>query len=447
MSPDTQTIAQALGIEEAEPWPFWDYLPYIGLALVIAAFLWFMVKPLFGFKAGSDKIPFALKVLRLARGGLARLWRTLKSFFGSLGRPPVARINISGGELRDKTEDLLGAWSRARKRELRQSLSLFARLIIWGERSCQTTWKPSLGPGEFCALLSAAVIQKSPATPPQDPRNPPPSAVETAAAILRCGEIFEEVLYGPLPPGKETQREFRRLVEEITESREFNEMKPHRRSSPDSALSGDEGPPIILTGKDRENFPDVHAVVVLAVVGFFDKRGVEELAGLKVVGVQLTADDNVPRLLETDGPRRLVRRSVTVKDQGAKAGFGGLVAVPAGIGAYKIQGFAVFFIKKRKGKEIVAVGKIEGPPAGADKHKGHVPAPQYPQAPPARGHGVPIPAAVRPGVSGGNEHPPAADTIKRGTPEITGRQFPPLIPRLTKLFLFHRNLHPSFSTL
>jgi hypothetical protein len=202
-----QSLIEALGVEESEPWPLWDYLPYIALALAIAAFLWFMVKPLFGLKTGG-KIPFALKVFRLIRGGLANLKQILQNFFGSLGRSPGTRIPISDRDLQKTTEDLLGAWTKARKRELRQSLSLFARLILWGERNHHTTWKPSLGPGEFCALLAAAVTQ---AGPDQEF-----NAETTTAAIVRCGEIFEEALYGPTPPAKETQREFQRLVEEIT---------------------------------------------------------------------------------------------------------------------------------------------------------------------------------------------------------------------------------------
>jgi hypothetical protein len=222
---DAQALIEALGVEESEPSPFWDYLPYIALALAIAAFLWFMVKPLFGLKAGG-KIPFALKVFRLIRGGLANLKRILHNFFGSLGRSPGTRIPISDRDLQRTTEDLLGAWTKARKRELRQSLSLFARLILWGERSHHTTWKPSLGPGEFCALLATAVSQTGPDQEfnadqeegkAQDSGAPAaPSAETTAAAILRCGDIFEEALYGPAPPAKETQREFQRLVEEIT---------------------------------------------------------------------------------------------------------------------------------------------------------------------------------------------------------------------------------------
>jgi hypothetical protein len=207
MNLDAQTMMQALGIEEKEPWPFWSYLPHIALGLGIAAFLWFMVKPLFTIKAGSDKIPFGLRLLRLIRGGLAGLKRALRNFFGSLGRSPASRIKITDGELRTMTEDLLDSWARARKRELRPSLSLFARLILWGERNYQTSWKPSMGPGEFCALLSTALGQRALTEdlPPGEPQ-----------AVLRCGEIFEEVLYGPGLPDKKTQREFRRLVEEIT---------------------------------------------------------------------------------------------------------------------------------------------------------------------------------------------------------------------------------------
>jgi hypothetical protein len=224
MGMDGQTMIQALGLEEKEPWPFWQYLPYIVLGLVIAAFLWFMIKPLFIVRAGSDKIPFGIRVLRLIHGGLADLKRALCNFFGSLGHSSAARIKISEGELRTMTEDLLSTWSGARKRELRQSLSLFARLILWGERSYQTSWKASMGPGEFCSLLAAAVLAAPVPEPPAEksPGESPEKTAEQSAAlprsrrILRCGELFEEALYGPRLPDREAQREFRRLVEEIT---------------------------------------------------------------------------------------------------------------------------------------------------------------------------------------------------------------------------------------
>jgi hypothetical protein len=272
MGPDPRAMLQFLETGQTEPWPFWDYLPYIALAALIAVFLWFMVKPLFGLNRGG-RVPFILRLGRLIRDGFASLRRRLRNFFSSLQRGG-AGIKISEEKLKDLTEDLLAGWSRARKRELRQSLSLFARLILWGNQRYNLAWKPSMGPGEYCARLARNVEDSGPSEilaggslpprpspavlafpppqgqqrktnaapvpareqdssrPPRRPPNPPteeaPRAAgpETAgdtsavflrsAEILRCGEIFEEALYGPRLPDKKTQEEFRRLVETIT---------------------------------------------------------------------------------------------------------------------------------------------------------------------------------------------------------------------------------------
>jgi hypothetical protein len=228
---DPQTMTGLLGAGEREPWPFWDYLPSIALALAVTAFLWFMVKPLFGPGSRPGKIPLGLKALRVIRDGLAGIRRALRDFFGSLGKGPARRIGSAPEEPGGLTGELLAGWARARRRELGQSLSLFARLILWGAREHQVSWKPSMGPGEFCALLAGAVNRGalkadcegespgSPApgsSPSPGPGGPAPSPGPSPAAILRCGAIFEEALYGPQAPGRETRREFRRLVEEIT---------------------------------------------------------------------------------------------------------------------------------------------------------------------------------------------------------------------------------------
>jgi hypothetical protein len=250
---DPQAMLRFLAPEAAEPWPFWDYLPYIALAAAIAVFLWFMIKPLFGLDRRSGKLPLIVRLARLFSGGFAGLRRALKNFFASLrGRSGIG-IKIPGEKVRDMTEELLTAWSKARKRELRQSLGLFARLILWGGREHQAAWKPSMGPGEYCALLAAAVIRtladheedhqggsrggyhyraslplrdkgkdaaadprKRTEPGPQGPSEEPPPPGGKAALILRCGTIFEEALYGPRLPDRETRREFQRLVEEIT---------------------------------------------------------------------------------------------------------------------------------------------------------------------------------------------------------------------------------------
>jgi hypothetical protein len=258
--PDLRGIQQFLETGQTEPWPFWDYLPYIALAAAIAVFLWFMVKPLFSLNRGG-RLPFILRLGRLIRNGVKSLCRGLGNFFASLRRGGAGiRIKVSEEKLKDLAEEMLANWSRARKRELRQSIGLFARLILWGNQRYSLAWKPSMGPGEYCALLarkaqlsglpedheggslpprpSPAVLASPPlrgqqqdtgaapetesSGPPQRPRKPPaeeaPGGAEIprSAEILRCGAIFEEALYGPRPPDKETGKEFRRLVERIT---------------------------------------------------------------------------------------------------------------------------------------------------------------------------------------------------------------------------------------
>jgi hypothetical protein len=245
MEDDPRAMLRFLAPEETEPWPFWDYLPYIALAAAIAAFLWFMVKPLFSLNRGPA--PLLLRLTRIFLSGFASLRRALGNFLASLRGGAGIRIKVPDEKLRDMTEDLLAAWSRTRRRELRQSLSLFARLILWGTREHQTPWKPSMGPGEYCALLASAIrqtaVQQANADlgggrlpprphsggsaasvagspPPRglgpDPAAAPATPPEESEAVLRCGNIFEEALYGPRLPDRETQREFRRLVEEIT---------------------------------------------------------------------------------------------------------------------------------------------------------------------------------------------------------------------------------------
>jgi hypothetical protein len=209
---DPQALARLVGAEESEPWPFWDYLPYIALTLVIAVFLWFMVKPLFGLRAGPGKIPLGLRLLRLARGGLAAVKAAFRGFLSSLRSGGARRVPLAEAELRNVTEDLLAAWSTARKRELRRSLGLFARLILWGNQRYGLSWKPSLGPGEFCALLAEKAARGEEA-PSGELSGAEPAL---AARILRCGDIFEAALYGPRLPDEERRREFRLLVEDIT---------------------------------------------------------------------------------------------------------------------------------------------------------------------------------------------------------------------------------------
>jgi hypothetical protein len=105
---------------------------------------------------------------------------------------------------------------------MRNSVSLFARLVIWGIEHCRVPWKPSCAPGEYCALLAAspAAAGREPGKPETETGVPPegggPSLFNCHDAILRCGELFEEALYSSATLSGEGRREFKRLVQTIT---------------------------------------------------------------------------------------------------------------------------------------------------------------------------------------------------------------------------------------
>ncbi|MDR3140086.1 MAG: hypothetical protein LBT95_10520, partial [Treponema sp.] len=132
-------LALLLGDEPAEPWPFWDWLKYGVIALGALAFLWFMVKPLFdrdrfnpeGLSFRERLIRLFLRWLRDLRAGAAFFWASL---FGGGG---VKTGQTRAADISRLAADLLSAYSPAKKREMRQSVTLFARLILWGARVYQ----------------------------------------------------------------------------------------------------------------------------------------------------------------------------------------------------------------------------------------------------------------------------------------------------------------------
>ncbi|MDR2103212.1 MAG: hypothetical protein LBP42_03805, partial [Treponema sp.] len=127
-------------LEPAEPWPFWDWLKYGAIALGALAFLWFMVKPLFDRdRFDPEGLSFRKRLLRLIlrwfrglRAGAALFWASL--FGGARG---IKTGQVKAADIRRLAEDLLSAYSPAKKREMRRSVTLFARLILWGTQAYQ----------------------------------------------------------------------------------------------------------------------------------------------------------------------------------------------------------------------------------------------------------------------------------------------------------------------
>jgi hypothetical protein len=191
--------------EPSAPWPVWEWLQYAAIGLLIGGFIWFMIKPLFAKgRFSGARLSFA-----------ERLWSLAAQWFQSLRTLIVncmalfKRSNSSPGlreaekaQIRRLSSELLKKYGPAKRREMRDSVNLFARLIIWGSERRHVLWKPSHAPGEYCRRLAAA------------------GDLRTGEAVIRCGEIFEEALYSPAVLPEKERKEFKELVQEITDTAE-----------------------------------------------------------------------------------------------------------------------------------------------------------------------------------------------------------------------------------
>ena len=106
---------------------------------------------------------------------------------------------INADIINSTAQTILGAYSPVKKRDIRRSLTLFARLIIWGSEVWNVKWKPSHAPGEYCSILAAAI--------PADIQN---------EGIIRCGVLFEKALYSAEVLSDTERKEFKFLVKKIT---------------------------------------------------------------------------------------------------------------------------------------------------------------------------------------------------------------------------------------
>jgi hypothetical protein len=204
LPPELKELAQ-----NSEPWPFWDYLKYIVIAIIILLFAGFMIKPLF-----DRSLPGGLSLGKRLSMLFAFWFRSIKEgicsflYFIKNGEASVP-LSPDRERIRRLTEDLGAAWSPAKRKEMKKNVTLFARLIIWGTDVRQVIWKANYGPGEYCGLLASCV--------------PPAScdSLDTGIqnSIIRCGTLFEEALYGAEVLSKEKQEEFRSLIGEVAENR------------------------------------------------------------------------------------------------------------------------------------------------------------------------------------------------------------------------------------
>ena len=200
------SISENLLAVETSTWPIWKWLQY-GLVVIAAAFLiWFLISPLFDRIRYSEKLSFLRRLGRIIaewfKGVMYALALIAESFKNGKRLRKLRRPGA--GEIRRTADTILGAYSAAKRQDMRRSVTLFARLIIWGGEARYVSWKPAYAPGEYCGILAASE----------------PPAVEDEFAlkrqnegIIRCGELFEQALYSAEVLSEAERKEFKDLVE------------------------------------------------------------------------------------------------------------------------------------------------------------------------------------------------------------------------------------------
>jgi len=198
-------------LDEAAPSHFWEtiskyiltILKYGIIVLAAAGFIRFMISPLLNRGDFPKELSFRRRLFRI----IAEWFRGIMFFFASLRNSGTKRKlrKYDEAEIRKTAESLFSAYSAAKKSDMKRSVTLFARLILWGGETRHVEWKPSLAPGEYCVILAAA-------SPPESEN----VIQNLGEGIIRCGEIFEKALYSAEILGSDEKKDFKNLVEEIT---------------------------------------------------------------------------------------------------------------------------------------------------------------------------------------------------------------------------------------
>lgn len=209
-------------LDEIAPSPFWEQFWEYGtiiikfglIILAAAGFITFMISPLLSrFKIMSE-LTFRQKLKKIITEWYKSILTAFASFFAYLknGKNSSKLNKKKSEEIRRTAATIFGAYSPAKKRDMRRSVTLFARLIIWGGQTRHVMWKPSLAPGEYCGIL--ALSENIQNIAPDDNR----AAQMLNEKIIRCGELFEKALYSADVLSETEKKEFKSNVEEITAS-------------------------------------------------------------------------------------------------------------------------------------------------------------------------------------------------------------------------------------
>jgi hypothetical protein len=212
-------------VEPGDPSPFWTWLKNGAIVLAAAAFVLFLFAPLLRrAMIPVGELTFSQRLKRIIVEWFKGILKGFVSFFVSIrkGIPSRRLRKPNSEEIQRMTGAILGAYSQAKKREIDQSVTLFARLIIWGGEVWKVIWKPVHAPGEYCSLLVASIrkILQEAEPGPEEPMLTDSWSLSEAGqldeAIIYCGELFEKALYSAEVLSDGERKEFKDLVEKIT---------------------------------------------------------------------------------------------------------------------------------------------------------------------------------------------------------------------------------------
>ena len=201
-----------------------------GLIILGAAlFIRFMISPLLKRNRINHKQTFRERLILIIIEWLKGIKETIILFFDHVRKGNSKKLKKQNiDKINSTAEILFNVYSPAKKQDIRQSITLFARLIIWGSEARDVTWKPSHAPGEYCAILAAApalhlsaplsasVAANARETSLQNTQDADIAKQRQNKGIIRCGEIFEKAIYSAEALSDDERKEFNDLVEEIT---------------------------------------------------------------------------------------------------------------------------------------------------------------------------------------------------------------------------------------
>ena len=192
-------------LEEGVPWEGWIYVRYVVIGILAFLFFLFMVYP-FLKSRGFTLNP---KLLLAAIINWAQSLKKDILAFLSAFKEKGSSIKMPDREKLQKIKnDLLSGTTK--RKDVKSSVNLFARLILWGIDDMKVPWKPSFAPGEYAGLLSEAVFSRAREEQSE-------IAGDTSRGISRSAELFEKALYSDRQLSREELKEYRLLVEGIIE--------------------------------------------------------------------------------------------------------------------------------------------------------------------------------------------------------------------------------------